>query len=192
MARDRGKKKDGCPSILRCDTLPTFMNPGKLRLLQVMHESWRDTACEFGRIQWRCFFEKGRFDPLFDPAKVYRKRTVIARAGILQQIVGRYGLSAPEPSPEAEDAKKKGGRRAAMAPGLIDMLSSHKAALGAAQVQMVMSQVMGTLDSYVSNRKNDFAEVVFNSSLAQDDAVRHMLLTVNRAGAWFDLKRSVK
>lgn len=168
------------------------MNPGKLALLESMHRAWRSAATDFGRIQWRCFFENGRFDPLFDPATAYRKETVAVRSELLGRLAGRYGLDWPEPPPPAEAGKNKRGKLAAMASGLVDVLAPHKATLGAAQVQMVMAQIMGTLDSYVSNRQNDFVETVFGSSLAEDESVRHMLFTVNRAGAWFDLERPVK
>jgi putative transposase len=192
LARGKRQKDDGPPSILRCDTLPTFMNPSKARLLDDLLRSWRAAAVDFSRIQWRLFFEDGKFEPLFDPAKQYRKQTVVARTGILRQIAARHDLVVPEIPTEPEDEKKKPKRLAAMAPGLVDVLAPYKADLGAAQVQMVMPQVMGTLDSYISNRQNDFVELVFNSSLAEDETVRHMLFTINRAKAWFELKRSVK
>lgn len=62
-------------------------------------------------------------------------------------------------------------------------LSRAKTRVGAVRVQMLRYQVVGQLDSFMSNRANDFKETVLRSSV--DDATRHQLLTVNRAGAWF-------
>lgn len=62
-------------------------------------------------------------------------------------------------------------------------LSRAKARVGAVRVQMLRYQVVGQLDSFMSNRANDFKETVLRSSV--DDATRHQLLTINRMGAWF-------
>ncbi|AWB49978.1 hypothetical protein HYN69_17030 [Gemmobacter aquarius] len=58
-----------------------------------------------------------------------------------------------------------------------------KTRVGAVRVQMLRYQVVRQLDSFMSNRSNDFKETVLRSTV--DDAVRHQLLTINRAGAWF-------
>lgn len=58
------------------------------------------------------------------------------------------------------------------------------ALIGAAnRVQMCRWQVVGQLDSWLSNRANEFRDVVNSSSLDPD--TRHMLHVINRAGAWF-------
>lgn len=60
-------------------------------------------------------------------------------------------------------------------------------AIGAAnRVQMCRWQVVGQLDTWLSNRANDFRETVNGSSLDPD--TRHMLHVINRAGAWFTRK----
>lgn len=56
----------------------------------------------------------------------------------------------------------------------------------AARVQMCRWQVVGQLDSWLSNRANEFRDTVNGSSLDPD--TRHMLHVVNRAGAWFARK----
>lgn len=58
------------------------------------------------------------------------------------------------------------------------------AVIGAAsRVQMCRYQVVGSLQSWISNRANEFRDVVVRSSLPPE--TKHMLHTVNRAGAWF-------
>ena len=62
--------------------------------------------------------------------------------------------------------------------------TSFAAVIGAAnRVQMCRWQVVGQLESWVSNRSNDFREAVTRSSL--DPATKHMLHVVNWLGAWF-------
>jgi len=159
------------------------MNAGKQQLVHDMLVRWRRAAVTTAVIQWRRFFENGRFDPFFDPATDYRKATVAARTGLLLQIGAHFG--------QAIDPAKAGARRKCpeMAPGLVDCLAQMKQDLGAAQVQMVREQVLGSLNSYISNRVNDFRSIVFASTV--DEATRHMLLVVNKARAWFDLKRKI-
>lgn len=56
--------------------------------------------------------------------------------------------------------------------------------VGAAnRVQMCRYQVVGQLQGWISNRQNDFRDVVQGSSLAPD--TRHMLHSINRRRAWF-------
>lgn len=62
-------------------------------------------------------------------------------------------------------------------------LSRVKGSIGAVRLQMLRYQVVGQLESFMSNRSNDFRDVVLASSV--EDATRHQLLTINRAGAWF-------
>lgn len=65
--------------------------------------------------------------------------------------------------------------------------TTFAAAIGAAnRVQMCRWQVVGLLDSWLSNRANDFRDAVNGSTLAPD--TRHMLHVINRAGAWFARK----
>jgi putative transposase len=183
-----GRKKEGeTPAVLRCDKLPTFMNPGKERDLQSMLRGWRRTAGVYARLQWRILFENGRFDPFFDPATQYRKDGARVRSGIVQQLLLRHNLPLPD-APAPDKQKKK--RVLPTPPGLADPLAPLKASLGAAQVQMVQGQVIGTLRSFISNRQNDFVDMVFGSGI--EDALRRQLFTVSRAAAWFDLSRSVK
>ncbi|SKC99170.1 Putative transposase DNA-binding domain-containing protein [Burkholderia sp. CF099] len=47
---------------------------------------------------------------------------------------------------------------------------------------MIRHQVVGTLDSFISNRQNDFREMVNRSSV--DEKVRHQLHFINRWRAW--------
>lgn len=56
----------------------------------------------------------------------------------------------------------------------------------AARVQMCRWQVVGQLDSWLSNRANEFRDTVNGSSLDPD--TKHMLHVINRAGAWFARK----
>lgn len=56
------------------------------------------------------------------------------------------------------------------------------AVIGAAnRVQMCRYQVVGQVQGWISNRANEFRDTVNASSLSPD--VKHMLHTVNRAGA---------
>jgi putative transposase len=72
------------------------------------------------------------------------------------------------------------------APGV----AAAKAEIGAQRIQMVRYQVVGTLTSFLSNRQNDFSEIVGRHE-AFDARTKHMLRVVNRAQAWFDRSREV-
>ncbi|WP_073211981.1 RNA-guided endonuclease InsQ/TnpB family protein [Acidocella aminolytica] len=62
--------------------------------------------------------------------------------------------------------------------------TTFAAVIGAAnRVQMCRYQVVGQLDSWLSNRANDFRDVVTRSTLDPD--TKHMLHLINRLGAWF-------
>ncbi len=74
----------------------------------------------------------------------------------------------------------------AAAPGV----AAAKAEIGAARLQMVRYQVVGTLSSFIANRQNEFAEIIAQHE-AFDDRTRHMLRVVNKAEAWFDRRRDV-
>ena len=61
---------------------------------------------------------------------------------------------------------------------------TYAAVIGAAnRVQMCRYQVVGALQSWVSNRSNEFRETVVRSSLSPE--TKHMLHVVNKAGACF-------
>lgn len=189
MAKAGRKKKGDPPAVLRCDKLATFMNPGKERDLRAMLAEWRKAASVYSRLQWQCFHREGRFDPFLDPATQYRKDGAKVRSGILRQIAAKNGLEIPEP-PAVEEVTKPRKRVLPTPPGLVDPLAPLKASLGAAQVQMVQGQVIGTLKSFISNRQNDFVDIVHGSGV--EDPLRRQLFTINRAAAWFALDRSVR
>ena len=52
----------------------------------------------------------------------------------------------------------------------------------AARAQMLRRQVVGQIESWLGNRKNEFRDVVEHSSL--DDRTRHQLHTINHREAW--------
>ncbi|MBK1671043.1 hypothetical protein CKO28_23840 [Rhodovibrio sodomensis] len=79
-------------------------------------------------------------------------------------------------------------------------VAAAKAEIGAQRLQMVRYQVVGTLSSFVSNRQNDFADIVgrhegfaaFGRRAGlSDDRTKHMLRVVNKAQAWFDRSREI-
>ena len=68
-------------------------------------------------------------------------------------------------------------RSSSRAPGMTSVGSTYG--------QMVRHQVVGTLESFLSNRQNDFRGLVQRSSL--DAATRHQLHFINRWQAWHTL-----
>jgi putative transposase len=189
MRLAKGRKKKGeTPSVFRCDKLATHMNPGKISQIKTMLAAWRAAASAMSNLQWNCFYRKGGFDPFYDPATVHRKKGVAVRRTVLQLIHQRFDLPIEQP---VEGAKK---RLSTMAPGLVDALASLKAQLGFSEVQMVRDQVLGTLNSFLSNRSNEFVQAVLQSSLSDEkhDELRHALFIINRMKAWFDLKRPLQ
>lgn len=170
------------------------MNPGKIDTLKTMLVAWRQAASVIAPLQWNCFYQKGAFDSFFDPATVHRKRGAEVRIVLLSQINAHFGVGPPpvvvnEGQNEENDGERKKKRLPKMIPGLIDVLAPLKAALGSAEVQMVRDQVLGTLNSFISNRQNDFRQAVFGSSVSEEQ--RHALLIINKMKAWFDLKREL-
>jgi putative transposase len=163
------------------------MNSGKIQTLKAVLKVWRKSASVIAALQWNCFFQNGAFNPFFDPATVYRKQGAEARLGILRQINQRFDIHPIALEEESKDKKRK--RLAAMAPGLDDILAPLKASLGACEVQMVTGQVVGTLNSYISNRQNDFRQAVYGSSVS--DEQRYALFVINKMKAWFNMKREL-
>ena len=158
------------------------MNPGKEAAVLDMLAKWRTAAAAVASVQWRLFQDTGRFDAQADAATVHRKDGAKVRKRILDAIIDRY--SVPRRS---ETASVK--RVPLTPPGLIDPLAGAKTTLGAAPVQMIRAQVVGMLESFVSNRRNDFVRLVHRSSL--DERTRHMLFAINKAQAWTCLCRPV-
>jgi putative transposase len=186
MRLAKGRKKKGeMPSVFRCDKLATHMNPGKVSEIKSMLKAWRVCAALHARLQWDYFFRKGSFDPFFDPAAVHRKAGAEARRGLLRQLSLHF---------QVEPTEMKAKRLPEMISELTDPLAPMKAALGACEVQMVRDQVLGTLNSYMSNRSNEFVQLVLQSSLSDEkhDELRHALFIINRMKAWFDLKRPLQ
>lgn len=58
--------------------------------------------------------------------------------------------------------------------------------VGTARGQMIEAQVVGILDSFLSNRSNDFRELVNASDL--DAGLKHQLHFINRWKGWFVIK----
>ena len=72
---------------------------------------------------------------------------------------------------------------AASSKGVSTRKLSEMLGLGAVRMQMLRHQIVGDLESFISNRANDFKEIVFRSSL--DDDLLHQFNTINSARAWF-------
>ena len=66
------------------------------------------------------------------------------------------------------------------------VVRAAKARIGAQRLQMVRHQVVGTLQSFISNRQNDFRRIVEASSL--DAVTKHQLHTINVRQAWFETR----
>jgi len=64
-------------------------------------------------------------------------------------------------------------------------LSSIKSNLSERYKQTCASQVRGILMSYISNRQNDFKEIIYKSSLCDEDQ-KIKLLFINKHGKFFD------
>ena len=157
------------------------MNRGKEDAVLDMLGKWRTAAAEVARVQWRLFHDTGRFDAQADAATKHRKDGAKARKRVLDAVVQQYGLQGSS----AATVK----RILPTPPGLVDPLAEAKETLGAAPVQMIRAQIVGTLESFLSNRRNDFVRLVYRSSV--DERTRHMLFAVNKAQAWTGLDRPV-
>ena len=189
--RTRTEEVSPCATaaVLRCDLLPHGMNPGKERSVLDLLRAWRHGAATVAALQWRMFQSNGRFDAQADDATEYRKAFAGNIGRVAEALTVRYGLDRPEPPKEGEKVKRK-RRQPPSPPGLVDPLAGVKAAIGAARTQMVRKQVVGVLESFISNRQNDFVAIVRRSTL--DELTRHMLFAVNRARAWGDLAREIR
>lgn len=65
-------------------------------------------------------------------------------------------------------------------------LSSIKSNLSERYKQTCAAQVRGILMSYISNRQNDFKEIIYKSSLCQSEDQRIKLLFINKHRKFFD------
>lgn len=104
------------------------------------------------------------------------------KARIVHEIVDRHRAGAP--------LVGRDQWRLLFETGALDQASKTpdpgglKAVVGsAARVQMLTRQVVGQIQSWLSNRENEFRDVVEASSL--DDRTRHQLHTINLRQAWY-------
>ncbi len=184
-------------TVIRCDPLSHRANAGKIGKVAAVLPLWRDAAAGIAAEQWALFWKTGRFDNQHDVATEARRAVAEARRPLIRLIAERGGrtMATEDQALTARVAKIRddGGRYKAplvkAMPAFVDPMARHKEVLGAQRVQMVRYQVVGLLESWLSNRKNEFRKAVLRSSL--DDRTRHELLTVNAWNAWFTLDRPV-
>jgi len=115
-----------------------------------------------GAYKYRHFGNKGKIDKILQVLKEYRK-TAKDIAKIQWNLFFKQG-SFNEYN-EVKNVKSKLSER-------------YK--------QTCQSQVVGILKSYISNRQNDFVEIVYNSSL--DNDTKFILFVINKSKAWFNEK----
>ena len=110
----------------------------------------------------------GKIRELLDVLRLFRTEAPAAAADQWQRLFqdGRFD-------------KRLSAAQEAASPRLAQM----KARMGAVRMQMLRHQIVGDLESFISNRANDFKEIVFRSSL--DDDLLHQFNTINSARAWF-------
>jgi len=184
-------------SVLRTDHFVQVMNAGKEAQIRSLLCDYRKTAVKIAADQWRRFETHSGFNAQADALADHRKASKNTRGAILGALIVHHNLPVAPPPPKDkaidDDAgPRKGapkGKRAALAPGLVDPFADDKARLGLAYYQMARAQVVGILESFISNRQNDFRDIVFGSTICPIQ--RHELLSVNKAKAWFDLDRPV-
>jgi len=115
-----------------------------------------------GAYKYKHFGNKGKIDKILQVLKEYRK-TAKDIAKIQWNLFFKQGNF--NEYNEVKDIKSKLSER-------------YK--------QTCQSQVVGILKSYISNRQNDFVEIVYNSSL--DNYTKFILFYINKSKAWFNEK----
>lgn len=105
----------------------------------------------------------------------------------LLDVLHAFRAAAPEVAADQWRRFFETGRFSKMVPAAEEArsprLAAVKLSVGAVRTQMLRHQVVGQLDSFMSNRANDFKDIVLSSTV--DDVTRHQLLMINRMGAWF-------
>lgn len=178
--------------VMRADRLTQHMNVGKERALHDVLRAWRRAGRDVLREQWALFWKIGHFDNQFDAATEHRKEIADARRPLVRLIgwAGGRDISAEDETfwQMLADKKASGGRYKppvpTASPAFVDPLAGIKTTLGAARVQMLRYQIVGMLDSWLSNRKADFVRIV-RKHQGFDERTRHELNTVNAWNAWF-------
>jgi len=113
-----------------------------------------------GAYRYKHFGNKGKIDKILQVLKEYRK-TAKYIAKIQWYLFFKQGSFN-----EYNDVK------------------NIKSKLSERYKQTCQSQVVGILKSYISNRQNDFVEIVYNSSL--DSNTKFILFVINKSKAWFN------
>lgn len=168
------------PKIIRSLKIDLAPNKIKIDAISDLLTKQRSCIADAAKVQWRNFHAGKPFDERYDATKKHRKAGVEVRSILLRQILKRFDL------PESDSTKK---RVPDLIPGVEDPMANWKENIGYSFQNMATRQAVSSLKSWFSSRQNDFRSVVYNSSVSFDLA--HELYTVNKAEAWFDLKRRV-
>lgn len=161
--------------IIRSIKLKLPLNKSKSIIFDKHLRDYRNCMKAVAHLQWLRFHHGYSFDNRHDEAKDYRKQTVAERSKIISALKSRYDSSSDEPA--------KLRKIPPLAPGLDDPMADWKAKLGYFFQDMAKSQAVGMLQSWLSNRQNDFKNIVSMSSLSDD--MKHQLYAVNSKQAWF-------
>ena len=167
--------------IIRSIKLKLPLNKSKSIIFDKHLRDYRNCMKAVAHLQWLRFHHGYSFDNRHDEAKNYRKQTVAERSKIISALKSRYDSSSDEPT--------KLRKIPPLAPGLDDPMADWKAKLGYSFQDMAKSQAVGMLQSWLSNRQNDFKNIVSMSSLSDD--MKHQLYAVNSKQAWFWLNKDV-
>lgn len=167
--------------IIRSIKLKLPLNKSKSIIFDKHLRDYRNCMKAVAHLQWLRFHHGYSFDNRHDEAKDYRKQTVAERSKIISALKSRYDSSSDEPA--------KLRKIPPLAPGLDDPMADWKAKLGYSFQDMAKSQAVGMLQSWLSNRQNDFKDIVSMSSLSDD--MKHQLYAVNSKQAWFWLNKDV-
>ena len=159
-------------------------NDGKLEVIHQTIDAYQDTAINIANRQWRFFFQSrsGHFDKnlvLGTPKKQIHQNKKKQLAELIASVIGfkSYTNEYHEPQqPEHSKPQKQQKIDVKVAPVESELSERFK--------QTIQYQVVGQLDSYLSNLETRFIKAVNKSSI-KDEMTRMQLFYLNKYHLWF-------
>jgi hypothetical protein len=165
-------------------------NDGKLEVIHQTIDAYQETAVDIANRQWRFFFESrlGHFDKnlvIGTPKKQTHQNKKTQLAELIYSLVALKsdGDNQDVQQPTISTKQKQQKPVVKVAPVTSELSERFK--------QTIQYQVVGQLDSYLSNLEPRFIQVVNKSSI-KDETTRIQLFYLNKYHLWFQESVTMK
>ena len=159
-------------------------NDGKLEVIHQTIDAYQETAVDIANRQWRFFFQSrsGRFDKnlvIGTPKKQTHQNKKTQLAELIASVI-YFKSDTNEPNTPQQITSSKQQKQ----PKPVVKVAPVTSELSERFKQTIQYQVVGQLDSYLSNLETRFIQMV-NKSTIKNDMTRMQLFYINKYHLWF-------